>query len=93
MGLVCRVLGVVGPSCGIVADVLTNASESDLVTDDVLAMTASPDVVDIGVVRIHFVTPILNPRTTDPMVLDGDRNAGGTGVTANDVDGAVKWGW
>ena len=24
--------------------------------------------------RAHFVTPILNPRTIDPMVRDGDRN-------------------
>ncbi len=37
--------------------------------------------------RIHFVTPILNPRTTDPMVCDVPR-----GLDDSDFDGSARWG-
>jgi hypothetical protein len=37
--------------------------------------------------RIHFVTPILNPRTIDPIVCDVPR-----GFDDSDFDGSVRWG-
>ena len=54
----------------IVEDVLPDRVQGFVVADDVLVVIALPDVVDM---RMGLVTPILKPRTIEPMVLDGDR--------------------